>query len=174
LAALISPSDDEQTLITSTVPCWARVTQAQHRELSGQTGAFSRSYVPISVAEAVSTLGFGWILTQIEVATVRAGQALLAEAETQQERTVHLSRVERMLGVDSESSTTPADFSTPIRRLLVLTLLAPAGQVRLAPAIVLWGIMVILVCFLFGIPQAVVGGLFRGASLLFWQRISSM
>ncbi len=172
LAALISPSMDEQALIAATVPCWAQVSPAQQRRLAGQTGAFARSYVLISVAVAVATLGLGRILAQIEVATRTAGQTLLAQAEMQRERQAQLLRVERMLGVEPEPPIPPADCSRamPLRLLP----LCPMGFGGLALSGVLWGIMAILVCVLFGIPQAVFGVLLRGAGLLVWHRISSI
>ena len=171
LAALISPSMDEQALIAATVPCWAQVSPAQQRRLAGQTGLFARSYVLISVAEAVTTLGFGRILAHLEVATRTAGQTLLTQAEVQRERQAQLLRVERMLGVEPEPPQPPADcaWALPVRLLL-----CPSGFGGLALSGVLWGIMAILVCVLFGIPQAVLGVVLRGAGLLVWYRISSI
>jgi hypothetical protein len=130
--------------------------------------------VAISPAEAVATLGLGRILTQIEVATRTAGQALVAQAQAQRERQAQLLRAERMLGVDPEPPTTRQDCSRPIRRSLVLLLLEPTGPVRLALAGVLWGFVAILTCFLFGIPQAVLAVLVSGVGLLLWLRPSSL
>ena len=172
LAALIAPSADEQALIAATAPCWARVSSAPERQVAGQTGALACSYVAISPAEAVATLGLGRILTQIEVATRTAGQALVAQAQAQRDRQSQLLRAERMLGVDPDPATMPTDCSRPISRRLALLLLESAKPVRLALAGVLWGFIAILTCFLVGIPQAIPAVLVSGVGALLWLNAS--
>ena len=166
LAALIAPSVDEQALLAATTPCWARVAGAPERRRAGQTEALARSYVLISVAEAVATLGFGRILAQIEAATRTAGQALLAQAQVQRERQARLLGVERMLGWEPDPTEAPPDGATAVRTHLLPLLLGQGGLARWAPGAALVALTVILVCLLFGIPQAVLALMVGGGGLL--------
>lgn len=100
LAALEAPSCAERALATATAPCFARVSAHPDRSPTGATGALAYSYVPVSLSEAVATLGCKRIVTEIEAATRRVGEALLGEAETQRERQAYLRGIERKLGWD--------------------------------------------------------------------------
>ncbi len=152
LAARVVPRAGEETLMAVTTPRWARVYTCPRQQAAGQTEAPVRIYVPISVAEAAATLGFGRILAQIEVATRTAGRALLAEAQAQRERQARLLGVERMLGWEPDPVEAPPDGATTARTRLVLMLLGQAGPARWAPVTALVALTVILVRLFLGIP----------------------
>jgi hypothetical protein len=150
LAGLMAPTEGEQTLIAATTPCWAKVYPHHIRREAGYTGALARSYVPISVAEAVSILGFAKIMAQIDAAARAAGQALLAEAQAQQERHERLLLTERMLGWEPPpmTSETPA---LPTMTRLALLLLGRGEHVWLAAGTALVGIAIAVVLFVAGV-----------------------
>ncbi len=145
LAALEEPSADEQALIDAAPCCWARVSPHVERQLAGQTGALACSYVRISIAEAVSLLGFGRIMAQIEAATRETGQALLATAQAQDERQQRLLAVERMLGWAPDPATEPMNRFADARARLVVALVGPGSQGRWIAGAVIFGIVVVLV-----------------------------
>ncbi len=132
LAALMAPTVDEQALIAATTPCWARVFPADQRRAAGQTGPFACSYVAISVAEAVATLGFGRILGKIEVATRTAVQAMLAQAQAEREREARILSVEQMLGWGLNPADVRLDRTKTARTRLVLLLLGQDDRVQTA------------------------------------------
>jgi hypothetical protein len=149
LAALVAPTVDEQALIAATLPCWARVLPASQRRVAGQAGPLACSYVGISVAEAVATLGFGRILDRIEGAARTAGQAMLARAQVERERQARILSVEQMLGWGPDPADVRLDRTKTARTRLVLLLLGQDGRVQ---ATVLLGLMVVvLVCLLLAI-----------------------
>lgn len=122
LAALTTPSTDEQSLIAATTPCWARVFPNHERRCAEQTEAFAYSYVPISVAEAIDRLGFEPIPLKIGAVTREVGQALLAEEQAQRARYDRLLAVEQMLGWDPDAADASGDgaISTRWRKMRVL------------------------------------------------------
>jgi len=148
LAGLAAPSADEQALIADPAPRWARVSPHHERRLAGGTGALACSYVPVSVAEAVATLGLGRILAQIEAATRTTGQALLAQAQNQRERQARLLGVERMLGWEPDPTEASLDRTTTARTHLLLLVLGQGGPAWWALGAALVGLVVILVCLL--------------------------
>jgi len=173
LAALLAPSTDEQALITSRTPGWVRVYPHHERLRAGQIGALAHSYVSISVAEAVATLGLGRILAQVEAATRAAGQVLLTQSRAQRERKERLLCVERMLGWDLDPAAEPLDPTLAARSRLALALLKPASRVRPALGLAFLGCMVVLICFLTGISQAMIGLVAAGSCLLIWRRVGT-
>ncbi len=172
LAALITPSAGERTLISARTPCWARVYPHHERQGAGQIGAVAYSYVPIPTAEAVATLGLGRILSEIEAATRAAGQAILARAQEQAARHERLLRVERMLGWGQE----PIEAAQPCQRHpridQVFVLLARGGGHVAAGAAVLGMVMAVL-CLLLGIPGALLPLALTGLALFIWYRGSA-
>jgi hypothetical protein len=164
LATLVAPRAGEPASMAATTPRWARVFTCRKQQQAGQVEVLARTYEPISVAEAVATLGFGRILSQIEVATRTAGQALLEQEQSQRERRARLLRVERMLGWEPDHEKTP-DRGTGARTRLAL-LLGEAGSTQWAPGAALVALAVILVSLLFGIPQAVLALIVGGGGLL--------
>jgi hypothetical protein len=149
LEALIAPSAAERTLISAKAPCWACVSPHFGRQCSGQTGALAYSYAPVSIAEAVSMLGLGRILSEIEAATRAAGQALLVRAQAQAARHEQLLRVDRMLGWEQEPIEAAPQHQTHIRRDQAFVLLARGGGHVAASAAVL-GIVSAVLCFFLG------------------------
>ena len=152
LATRVVPREGEHALLAATTLRWAQVYSCPRQQPAGQTEALVRTYVPISVAEAVATLGFGRILAQIEVATRTAGRVLLAEAQAQRERQARLLAVERMLGWEPDPMEAPPEGGTTARTRLVLLLLGQEGSARWAPGAALAALTVILVCLLLGFP----------------------
>ena len=152
LATLVAPSASEHALLAATTPRWARVYTCHAQQPAGQADAPVRTYVPISVAEAVATLGLGRILAQIEAATRATGRALLAEVQTQRERQARLLGVERMLGWEPDPMEAPPNGATAAGMRLVLLALGQGGFARWAPGAALVALTVILVPLLLGIP----------------------
>jgi hypothetical protein len=166
LAPLVTPRADEPALIATT-PCWARVSTSHKEQPAQQAGALVQTYMPISVTEAVATLGLGRILTQLELATRTAGQALLAQAQAQRERQAQIRRAEQMLGLEPEPVETVHDGTRALPELLLLLLVGPAGLLALGGA--LWALTTLLVCFLVGIPAALLTLLLGSVGLLVWR-----
>jgi hypothetical protein len=167
LATRVAPRAGEPALMAATTPRWARVSTDHKQHLPEQAEALVHTYVPISVAEAVATLGLGGILTQIELATRTAGQALLAQAQAQRERQVQIRRGERMLGYEPEPADAMPAGTRSLPTLLLLLLVGPAGLLALGGA--LWALTAVLVCFLFGIPGALLTLLLGSVGLLVWR-----
>jgi hypothetical protein len=166
LAPLVTPRADEPAVIATT-PRWARVSTRPKEQHAEQTGAFVHTYMPISVTEAVATLGLGRILTQLELATRTAGQALLTQAQAQRERQAQIRRAEHMLGYESETAQAVHAGTRALPALLLLLLMGPAGLLALGG--VLWALMLVMVCFLFGIPAALLTLLLGSVGLLVWR-----
>ncbi len=166
LAALAAPSTGEQALREATTPCWARVTPHIERQRAGQTGAFDCSYEPISIGEAVGRLGLAKILAQIDAAACTAGQAILAEAEVQDERQARLLRVERMLGWEPDPATAPTATTRSTGDRLMLALLGQDGRARLALDALYLGLVVVLLFFLIGVPYTLIAFVALGPGLL--------
>ncbi|HWE64035.1 MAG TPA: hypothetical protein VHB98_20155 [Chloroflexota bacterium] len=166
LATLVAPRAGEQALMAATTPRWARVYTHHQQQPAGQAEALVRTYVPISVTEAVATLGLGRILTQIEVATRTAGRALEAQAHAQRERQAQLWRAERMLGCAPEPAAALPDRTRALPTRLLLLLLGPAALLAAGGA--LWGFAVVLVSSFFGLPEAVLALLLGAVGLLIW------
>jgi hypothetical protein len=167
-ATLIAPGAVKQAVPAAITPCWARVTTLLAQLSEGQEETCVHTCVSISTADAVATLGLGRILTQLELATRTAGQALLAEAQAQQERRAQLRRAERMLGWAPEPASSVCTGERAVPTLLLLLLLGPAGLVALGGT--LWGLLTVMVCLLLGIPAAVLTMLLGGVGLLLWRR----
>jgi hypothetical protein len=148
LAALVAPSPDEQALIATRTPRWARVSPAPDRERAQQTGALACSYVAISAAEAIAIVGFQRILARLTTATCIAGQALATQAQSHHDRQARLAATERSLGVVPESATAAPGNSRGIYTYLALSLLGPVRLTRWALAGAIWILVVILVSFL--------------------------
>jgi hypothetical protein len=117
LEALSAPSQAEQILLTAEAPCWARAIPDHTREMAGYMGELAYAYEPIPLAEAVSTIGFATILSQLEAAARAAGQALLQEAQALAMRQARLEWVERMLGWHEDPVPLPAHYRA-LRALL--------------------------------------------------------
>ncbi|HXT35905.1 MAG TPA: hypothetical protein VN837_10040, partial [Chloroflexota bacterium] len=144
LAALDAPTAAERELIAATAPCWARVYPHQDRQRAGQCGALAGSYVPISLAEAVATLGLERILTQLKTATRAAGQVLLNQAEAQDDQEACLLRAERALDWESAPAEAPVAAAMPVRTRLVLALLEPGSRAGLALGVAFVGFALLL------------------------------
>lgn len=168
LQSLIDPSPDELALVAATAPCWAKVYPHHDRQRAGQKGALACSYVRIGAGEAVAMIGFNRIITQIEVAVARAGAALLAEAQAQNERQERLLRVERMLGWES-SPGAPGEVSVTARACVALM----GGGGRLALGAAGLGLVAIMVGMLIGIPSALLIVVLSGSGLFLWTRMAS-
>jgi hypothetical protein len=150
LVALSAPTEGERALIAAALPCWARVARHPERELSGSKGPLGCSYEPISVAEAVATLGFRRIQARIEAATREAGAALVAEAQSQEERRAQLISVERMLGWQSEAA--PVGDRTRLSRMLLAFITHDRCMWLVAAAFL--ALLVIPLCIVVGVPLA--------------------
>lgn len=170
LAALPAPSPEERALIASSVPCWARVCRHQEREHAGLNGAHACAYTPVSTAEAVTTLGFGRILSQIESRAHAAGKALLVEAEEQDAREQRVLQMERMLGWAPDSAR-PGNAGRPIRARVVFALLEDGRGKRLAGAAGLLGAVVAALSLVIGTPHAFLVLLVAGPALLIWNYV---
>jgi hypothetical protein len=149
LAVLPDLTPGEQTLIASPAPCWARVYPHHVRHQTARTGPLARSYVPITAAEAVATLGMGTILSAIETAIRAAGSDLHAELEHQNRRRQRLLDAERMLGWDEDPPDVPMDRATMTRARLALLLLGHGGRTGYVLGVAFVGFLVILLCLLF-------------------------
>ncbi|HXT34873.1 MAG TPA: hypothetical protein VN837_04775 [Chloroflexota bacterium] len=171
LAALAAPRAEERALIESTTPCWAQVYPHYEREQAGQTGALARSYVPISVAEAVTLLGLERILSQLEAATSRIGQSLALRARAQAARQERLLEVERALGWTREPSAAPKERQPAAITRRAALLLQPGSRGRLAIGSAFMGFVVALICALIGLSQALIGLMVVVVCLLAWQRL---
>jgi hypothetical protein len=147
------------------MPSWARVFPHQERQCAGQTGAAAYSYVPIPTAEAVTTLGVGRILTEIEAATLSAGQAILARAQEQAARREGLQRVEQMLGWGQEPVETAQAHQALSRTDQVLALLVRGGSPRLAAGAAVLGLVVAVLAFFVGIPVLLLPLILSGSTL---------
>jgi hypothetical protein len=126
LADLLSPTPEERELIGSTAPCWARVTPNLERHLAGCSDSLACSYSPIAMAEAVQLLGLDRIVDQIEAATRAAYQAMMNQAQVQEDRQARLQAIERMFGWETDSWVNPAALRTELAMALL-------GRGRLAP-----------------------------------------
>ncbi|MGH2346361.1 MAG: hypothetical protein ACRDG4_14135 [Chloroflexota bacterium] len=173
LAALLAPSAAEQTLIAAQTPCWARVYPHQERLRAGQSGALACSYVPITEAEAVAMLGLGRILAQVEAATGAAGEIVLAQARAQMERQERLLGVERMLGWEPDPVAAPVDQVPAARTRLVVSLLKPGSYVQVTLGSAFLGFVVVLICVLIGIAQAIIWLVAAAVCLLVWRRMGA-
>lgn len=174
LAALDEPSVGEQTLITAATPCFARVLSSQERRAAGRAGALAYSYVPISVAEAVTMLGFAKIVAEIEAATRRAGQVLLIEAEAQSGRQEQLLRIERMLGWEPDPAAATVAGAPPFRTRLAMMLVGQGDRRWLVPGTAGLGLVGVLSCVLLAIPFLVTVLIVIATVLLIWRLTSSL
>jgi len=165
LEALPAPSPEEKELIASPTPRWARAAPNLERHLAGCTGPLSCSYVPVSMAEAVKCLGLDRIVDQLEAATRTAGQAVLNEARTQDERRARLLAVERMFGWEAESEVDPAAAT---RAQVALALLGRGSFGSLAPGAVTLGLTTGALYLLVGFSQALLVFLLGLALLVAW------
>jgi hypothetical protein len=143
LAALAAPNADEQALIETTTCCFARVAPHPERHGAGEVGALACSYIPISVGEAISLLGFGQIMDQIEATTRQTGEMLLTQARLLGERQTRLLGAERMLGWEPDPAAAPHWATTACAWLLV-AVLGPDCRVRLIVGLVFLGIVAVL------------------------------
>jgi hypothetical protein len=165
LAALLDITAGEQELLASSSPTWARVYPHLGRHEAGQTGALAQSYVPITTAEAVATLGIRTIVSEIENAVRMAGSALRAQAECLNRRKEGLEEMERALGWDdSLLMMAPADGAMRLERWLALMLLGRGGGTGRILSTGLVGILITLLCLLFNpvllwiaLPSTIVG-----------------
>jgi hypothetical protein len=155
LATLVAPSAGEQALMSAATPLWARVYTRRTRLPAGQFEAIVRTYVPISVAEAVAALGLGRILNQINIMTRNAGRTLLDREQAQRERQVRLLGVERMLGWEPDPVEAQLFSWTAARRYLLMLLLGEGNTAVWVPGAALVALTVIVVTLFFGIPIAV-------------------
>ena len=170
LAALTAPKPEEQVLISAATPGWARVHLDQERLRAGHTGALACAYVPISTGEAVATLGFGRILSQIESRAWATGKTLLAQAEEQCARERRVLQVERALGWVPEPVAT-APHAQPMRTRLMLALLQEGRALRLTLSMGLLGVVLVLLSIAIGIPHALLLLLLAGPALLIWNYV---
>jgi hypothetical protein len=174
LAALSDPSPEEQTLINSPTPCFARVYPHQQRLLAGYSGPLACSYVPITVAEAVNALGFARILAQVDAATRTAAQALMSEDIAQTERNLQLLRLERMLGWEPDPALdAEGEAARPTTRLM-LALIGADDRQWLVPASASVGLVAVLTYMLLGIPYALLAVLVVVVSLVIWKATSTL
>jgi hypothetical protein len=137
---------DEQILIAATTPRWARVYAAPERQSAGYKGALACSYQAISPAEAVVTLGFGRILTELEVATRRAGQTMVDQMYNQQERRARLAGVEQLL-----LHVTPEPRRSWAAHITLKLLDSSLALDRLLLGGVIWAMLLLLLSFLVGL-----------------------
>lgn len=172
LAALAAPRAEEQALIGSTTPCWARVYPHQERRQAGHIGALARSYVPISVTEAVTVLGLERILTQLETATSRTGQSLVGQARAHAARQERLLEVERSLGWTRDPIAGPEERSAAAFTRQLVGSLQPGSRGRLAIGSAFLGFVVALICTVIGLSQAAIGLAVLIACLMAWQRLT--
>ena len=128
LAALDAPSSEEQSLSALRTPCFARVYPHKDRQAAGHSGALACSYVPISPTEAVASLGFARIVTEIETATRTAGHALLVEGAAQRERQQQLLRIERMRGWEPDPAADPVAAAPPFTTRLAMMLMGQGDR----------------------------------------------
>jgi hypothetical protein len=179
LAVLSAPSAGERALVSARTPGWARVYPHLERQRAGQTGAAAYSYEPIPTAEAVATLGFGRILSEIEVATLATGQAILARAQEQAARSERLQRVEQMLGWGHEPVETARERRPLSYADQMLALLVRGGSRRLTVGAAFLGLVMAVLAFFVGIPVLLLPLIFIAPALslavpqhsLFWYRI---
>jgi hypothetical protein len=120
----------------------------------------------MTTAQAVAALGFGRIIGQIEAATGQASVVLLTEAQVQSERSGRLEQVERMLGWDPDPG--PPEPPAPVETGVLLALLDRRGQVALGAAGL--GLVTVLLCFLVGVPHALLVMAVAGSALIIWNR----
>jgi hypothetical protein len=172
LAALSAPSVQEQELAACATPSFALVYAHQERRSAGCTGALGYSYVPITIADAVSLLGFSRVLTQIEAATRMAGKALLSVAESQGGRHSKLVQVERMFNW-APVPAAAGDVVARGRTNLVLALMGQTDRQWLMPVAASLGIMAGLTYVLAGVGYALLALFVIVVGLAVWRMTSS-
>jgi hypothetical protein len=165
LEGLPAPSAEEKELMASPTPCWARAAPNLERQLAGCTGPLACSYMTVSMAEAVKCLGLDRIVDQLEAATRTAGQAVLNEAHTQDDRRARLLAVERMFGWETEPEVDPAAAT---RVQVALALLGRGSFGSLAPGAVTLGLATGALYLLAGFSQALLVFLLGLALLVAW------
>jgi hypothetical protein len=172
LAALTDLTEGEHALIASPTPCWARVYPHQARQRASKTGAQACSYVPITVGEAVATLGLGRIICTIEDAIRAAGSELREQAELLSRRQERLVDVERSLGWDEDPQDMSLDRTTAIRTQLAYLLMGRSGRTGRALFATVVGLLLTMFALLFNpqilfvaIPSTAVG-------FLIWDRLT--
>jgi hypothetical protein len=167
LAALAAPSAAEQQLIEATKPCWARATPDRERQRAGFAGPLALAYEPVSDEEAVRTLSYQRIMSQLEETTRTAAKLTLAEALSQQERLARLRYTEEILGWRPEPATA-GDAALPLGTRLLLATVGH-GSYRPAASLACLGLLGLVLYFLIGTPQALIVLLLLGPCLLIWQ-----
>jgi hypothetical protein len=128
----------------------ARVSPHPERQGAGQTGAAACAYVPIPTAEAVSTLGLGRILGEIEAATGVAGQAGVDQAREHAARHERLLRVEQMLGWEQA----PVEGAEPLRLQGGVFAMPIRGGGYLTTGVVVLGVVMAVLFLNLGMPGA--------------------
>jgi hypothetical protein len=129
LKELLSPTPEEQELIGSTEPRWARVAPHLERHLAGHSDELACSYRPISMAEAVKLLGLDRIVDQVEAAARTAQVTVMHEARTLEDRGARLQAIEQMFGWEAEPKVKPP---VPIQTQLAMALLG-SGDLAFLP-----------------------------------------
>ncbi len=167
LVALDVPSAAEQTLISASAPCFARVVPSQERQAAGRDGPLACSYGPMPVTEAVATIGFAKIVDEIEVAARSAGQVLLRDAEAQAERQKSVLRVERMFGWAPDPPCEAA--APPVGSRVATFLVKEAGRHWLLQISAAFGAVAALSGLLLCPYYAVLALLLLGIVVVFWK-----